>query len=95
MSEPIYYDPFDAETRRDPHPVYKRLRDEAPAYFMEKYEVWALSRFADIWEVSNDTARTTNTRGAASAQLLTKDQPVEPTINTRPASARAKIIHSL
>ncbi|MEE3329434.1 MAG: cytochrome P450 [Myxococcota bacterium] len=82
MSEPIYYDPFDAATRRDPHPVYKRLRDEAPAYFMEKYEVWALSRFADIWQVSNDTARTTNTSGAASAQLLTKDQPVEPTINT-------------
>lgn len=82
MSESLQYDPFDVTIRQDPHSIYKRLRNEAPAYFMEKYEVWALSRFADIWQVSNDTARLTNTKGAASAQLLTKDQPVEPTINT-------------
>ena len=80
-NDPLQYDPFDAETRRDPHPVYKRLRAEAPAYFIEKYEVWALSRFADIWSVSNDTERLTTTKGTASAQLLTKDQPVQPTIN--------------
>jgi cytochrome P450 len=78
----IHYDPFDAAIRRDPHPVYRQLRDHAPAYFIEKYEVWALSRFEDIWRVSNDTEHLTNTRGAASAQLLTKDQPVIPTINT-------------
>ena len=82
MSEPIHYDPFDADIRLDPHPIYRRLREEAPAYFIEKYRVWALSRFADIWQVSNDTEHLTNARGSASAQLLTKDQPVEPTINT-------------
>ena len=78
----LHYDPFDAVIRQDPHPIYRRLREEAPAYFIEKYEVWALSRFDDIWHVSNDTEHLTNAKGAASAQLLTKDQPVEPTINT-------------
>ena len=81
-TEPLHYDPFDATIRHDPHPVYRRLRDEAPVYFIEKYEVWALSRFDDIWRVANDTEHLTNTKGAASAQLLTKDQPAAPTINT-------------
>jgi cytochrome P450 len=80
--ESIHYDPFDAAIRQDPHPVYRELRDRAPVYFIEKYAVWALSRFDDIWHVSNDTEHLTNTKGAASAQLLTKDQPVIPTINT-------------
>ena len=81
MTAALAYDPFEATIRRDPHPVYRRLRDEAPAYFMEQYGVWALSRFADVWEVSADTERLTTTRGVSSAQLLTKDQPVDPTIN--------------
>ena len=63
----LHYDPFDAVIRQDPHPIYRRLRAEAPAYFIEKYEVWALSRFDDIWHVSNDTEHLTNAKGAASA----------------------------
>lgn len=82
MSEAFHYDPFDASTRNDPYPVYKKLRDEAPVYFIEKYQVWALSRFEDVWTWSNDSEHLTNTKGSASAQLLTKDQPVTPTINT-------------
>jgi cytochrome P450 len=79
---PIDYDPFAEAVRRDPHPYYRRLRDEAPAYYMQKYDAWALSRFQDIWEISGDTEHFCNGKGAASAQLLTKDQPVIPTINT-------------
>jgi hypothetical protein len=32
----------------DPFPSYRRLRDEAPAYFLEAYGAWALSRFEDV-----------------------------------------------
>src|SRR5436309_9225261 len=44
----VYYDPYDFEIDADPHPVWKRLRDEAPLYYNEKYDFYALSRFADV-----------------------------------------------
>ena len=28
----LRWDPFDESLKDDPHPVWKRLRDEAPAY---------------------------------------------------------------
>jgi cytochrome P450 len=48
-SEPdLYYDPFDTEIDKDPHPVWKRLREEAPLYYNEKHDFFALSRFDDV-----------------------------------------------
>ena len=26
----LYYDPFDIEIDKDPHPLWRRMRDEAP-----------------------------------------------------------------
>jgi len=34
----IYFDPFTAEIRRDPYPLYKRLRDEQPLYRNDRYD---------------------------------------------------------
>jgi cytochrome P450 len=48
----VYYDPYDAEIDRDPHPVWKRLRDEAPLYFNERYGFYALSRYDDVLNAS-------------------------------------------
>lgn len=45
---PVYYDPFDVEINADPYPAFRRLRDEAPIYYNERYDVWALSRYADV-----------------------------------------------
>lgn len=44
----VYYDPYDFEIDADPYPVWKRLRDEAPLYWNEKYEFFALSRWDDV-----------------------------------------------
>ncbi len=44
----LYYDPYDFEIDADPYPVWKRLRDEAPLYYNEQYDFFALSRFADV-----------------------------------------------
>src|SRR5579862_8763237 len=44
----IYYDPFDKTIDKDPHPLWKRMRDEAPLYYNEKYDFYALSRFDDV-----------------------------------------------
>ncbi len=44
----VYYDPYDFDIDADPYPVWKRLRDEAPLYWNEKYEFYALSRWDDV-----------------------------------------------
>ena len=44
----VYYDPYDAGISADPFPTFRRLRDEAPIYYNERYDVWALSRHADV-----------------------------------------------
>jgi cytochrome P450 len=48
----VYYDPYDFEIDSDPYPVWKRLRDEQPLYFNERYEFFALSRFDDVERAS-------------------------------------------
>jgi cytochrome P450 len=44
----LYYDPFDFEIDADPYPIWSRLRDEQPLYYNERYDFYALSRFADV-----------------------------------------------
>ncbi len=44
----VYYDPYDFEIDTDPYPVWKRMRDEAPCYYNERYDFYALSRFEDV-----------------------------------------------
>ncbi len=44
----LYYDPFDFEIDSDPYPLWRRLREERPLYYNERYDFYALSRFADV-----------------------------------------------
>ena len=42
------YNPFGFDLHDDPYATYRRLRDEAPAYWNPDLEFWALSRFDDV-----------------------------------------------
>ncbi len=44
----VYYDPFDFDIDDNPYPSWKRLRDEAPLYYNEKFNFYALSRYEDV-----------------------------------------------
>jgi cytochrome P450 len=44
----LYYDPYDSDIDDDPYPVWKRMREEAPLYFNEKFNFYALSRYEDV-----------------------------------------------
>ena len=59
----VYYDPYDFEIDADPYPVWKRLRDEAPLYRNERYDFYALSRFADVEAASKDWRTYSSARG--------------------------------
>jgi cytochrome P450 len=47
-SADIYYDPYDLTIDVDPYVVWKRMRDEAPLYYNERYDFYAVSRFEDV-----------------------------------------------
>ena len=77
----VKYNPFSEEVMNDPLPVYARLREEAPVYYMEEYDAWVLSRFEDIWNCSMDADHFSAAEGTTSSHLLTKVQPVTPMLN--------------
>jgi cytochrome P450 len=45
------YDPFDPSVMADPLPYYRVLREHFPVYYLDEWDTFALSRFADIWDV--------------------------------------------
>lgn len=45
------YDPFDPAVMADPLPYYRVLRDQHPVYYVPQWDLYALSRFDDIWDV--------------------------------------------
>jgi cytochrome P450 len=47
-SSDVYYDTYDVGINADPYPVYKRLREEAPVYYNDKHDFFAVSQFADV-----------------------------------------------
>ena len=53
----LVYDPYDYTIDANPHPVWKRLRDEAPVYYNEQHGFYALSRFDDVLAASLDPGR--------------------------------------
>jgi cytochrome P450 len=44
----VYYDPYDIAIDADPYPVFRRLREEAPLYYNEAHDFYAVSRFDDV-----------------------------------------------
>jgi cytochrome P450 len=50
----VEYDPYAYEVHEDPYPVYRALRDEAPAYRNQALGFWALSRHADVLAAFKD-----------------------------------------
>jgi cytochrome P450 len=44
----VYYDPYDVAINTDLYPVFRRLRDEAPIYYNERHDFYAVSRADDV-----------------------------------------------
>jgi cytochrome P450 len=63
VTDELYYDPYDAEIAKDPYPVFRRLRDEAPLYYNERHGFYALSRFDDVGDAVRDSRRLISGRG--------------------------------
>lgn len=81
----LYWDPIDPEIDADPHPIWKRLRDEAPVYWNDRFGFYALSRFADVEAASRDPLTFSSAHGtvlefmgthmASTGQMIFMDPP--------------------
>lgn len=50
----VYYDMYDRGIYASPYETFYRLRNEAPVYYNEKYNFYALSRHEDLARVLTD-----------------------------------------
>jgi cytochrome P450 len=72
-----YFDPYDPAIDRDPYSVWRQLRDETPCYYNERYDFFALSRFADVLEASVDWRTYSSARGTV-LEMIDTTKPVTP-----------------
>jgi cytochrome P450 len=59
----LTYSPFDPEVIADPYPVYRQLRNHAPAYWSPEASSWVLSRYDDVAAALIDPATYSSASG--------------------------------
>ncbi|PXW36198.1 UNVERIFIED_CONTAM: cytochrome P450 [Williamsia faeni] len=67
----LVFDPFSQEFFNGSYDVYRRMREEAPVYYSEEYDFYALSRHADVSRGLTDFATFSSSRGVDLAQVRT------------------------
>ncbi len=67
----LYWDPFDTQIDTDPYDIWRRLRDDAPLYRNERYDFYALSRFADVEAAHRDPKTFSSAHGTV-LELMTE-----------------------
>jgi cytochrome P450 len=60
----VYYDPYDVEINADPYQAFRAIREEAPLYYNQQHDFYALSRFADVDRALVDHETFSSARGA-------------------------------
>jgi cytochrome P450 len=71
----VHWDPYDIEIYRDPYPTFRRLREEAPLYYNEQFDFYALSHYDDVERVLVDRASYSAARGASLDQIKSGMSP--------------------
>ena len=59
----VYWDPYRPDFWANPYSVFKRLREEAPLYYNEQYDFYAVSRFSDVEKSLTDKETFSSSRG--------------------------------
>jgi cytochrome P450 len=73
----VYWDMYDRDIYADPHPVFTRLRKEAPVYYNEQYNFYALSHHDDLARVLGDRDTFISGKGMV-YNIITADFPMPP-----------------
>ena len=60
---PVEFDPYSEDYFCAPFDTYRRMRDEAPVYYSEKYDFWALTRYDDVAAAIKDHGTFSSAKG--------------------------------
>src|SRR4051812_19883521 len=79
-SQPVAHldiDPFAMDFFADPHPTHERLREAGPVVYLDKWNVYAVARYAEVHAVLNDPQTFCSSRGVGLSDFA-KEKPWRP-----------------
>lgn len=62
--ESVTTNPMAPDQIENPYPIYARLRRERPVFYSPMFDLWVVTRYADIAEVERDTERFSSARSS-------------------------------
>jgi cytochrome P450 len=68
----VELNPFSHEFHEDPYPVYRALRDESPCYYNADLDFYALTRYADVVDASQQPMLFSSAEGTTLERLDTQ-----------------------
>jgi cytochrome P450 len=77
VADALYYDPYDFEIDADPYPLWRRMREDAPLYYNERHDFFALSRFDDVERCFVDWDTYRSGKGSV-LEVIKMDIPIPP-----------------
>ena len=72
----IDFDPFSMDFFNGAYDTYRRLRDEAPVYYNEKWDFWALTRYDDVAPATKDHETFSSAKGATLDMVKAHDDAI-------------------
>ncbi|WP_299559929.1 cytochrome P450 [uncultured Mycolicibacterium sp.] len=89
MTKPrVKFDPYSEEFFDNPFGIYRRLRDEAPIYYDEEEDFYALSRHEDVAAALKDHESFSSSRGCDLAMVRSGEVPQKSIIFMDPPEHR-------
>ncbi len=74
---PVHWDPYDPKYFANPYPAFRRLREEAPLYYNEQYDFYAVSRYEDVERGLGDRETFISGRGGI-LEVIKQNVPIPP-----------------
>jgi cytochrome P450 len=75
----VVFDPFSADFFNHPYETYRRMRAEAPVYYSEEYDFYALTRHSDVAAAFKDFETYSSSMGI-DLGMVKAGQPVPPLV---------------
>ena len=84
-------DPFSMEFLDDPHPSHALIREAGPVVRLDRWNIYAVARYAEVSAVLNDSRTFCSSRGVGLSDFA-KEQPWRPPKIGR-ASCRERVFN--
>lgn len=73
---PVEFDPFSRDFFDGAYDTYRRLRNEAPVYYSDKWDFWALTRYGDVAPATKDHETFSSAKGATLDMVKAHDDAI-------------------